>query len=59
MSGTWTQGVAAAGFLVMEFTDETAGDEALKAMEAAKGQHHSTPSFWFFYARSLPSLAAR
>jgi uncharacterized membrane protein len=39
MSDTQTQGVAAVGFLVMAFTEETAGDEALKAMEAAKKQH--------------------
>jgi uncharacterized membrane protein len=38
MSDTQTQGVAAVGFLVMAFTDEKAGDEALKAMKGAKGQ---------------------
>ena len=39
MDDTQTQGVAAVGFLVMAFTDETAGDEALKAMKEAKKQH--------------------
>jgi len=38
MSNTETQGVAAVGFLVMAFTDEKAGDEALKAMKEAKKQ---------------------
>jgi uncharacterized membrane protein len=38
MSDKQTQGVAAVGFLVMAFTDETAGDEALKAMKEAKKQ---------------------
>jgi len=38
MSDTETQGVAAVGFLVMAFTDEKAGDEALKAMKEAKKQ---------------------
>jgi uncharacterized membrane protein len=38
MNDTQTQGVAAVGFLVMAFTDETAGDEALKAMKEAKQQ---------------------
>jgi len=38
MSNTQTQGVAAVGFLVMAFTNETAGDEALKAMKEAKKQ---------------------
>ena len=33
-----TQGVPAVGFLVMAFTDEKAGDEALKAMKEAKKQ---------------------
>ena len=32
------QGIAAVGFLVMAFTEETAADEALKAMKAAKKQ---------------------
>ena len=39
MSDIQTQGVAAVGFIVMAFTDETAGDEALKAMEVAKQQN--------------------
>ncbi len=33
-----SQDVAAVGFLVMAFTDETAADEALKAMKEAKKQ---------------------
>jgi uncharacterized membrane protein len=39
MSSTETQGVAAVGFLIMAFTDEMAGDEALKAMKEAKKQN--------------------
>jgi len=38
MSDKQTQGVPAVGFLVMAFTDENAGDEALKAMKEAKQQ---------------------
>jgi uncharacterized membrane protein len=38
MSEPQTEGVAAVGFLVMAFTDEKAGDEALKAMKEAKKQ---------------------
>jgi len=38
MSNEQTQGVPAVGFLVMAFTDEKAGDEALKAMKEAKKQ---------------------
>jgi uncharacterized membrane protein len=38
MSSTETQGVAAVGFLVMAFLDETAADQALKAMQDAKKQ---------------------
>jgi uncharacterized membrane protein len=38
MSEKQEQGVAAVGFLVMAFTDEKAGDEALKAMKEAKKQ---------------------
>lgn len=38
MNNTETQGVAAVGFLVMAFTDEAAGEEALKAMKEAKKQ---------------------
>jgi len=38
MSDTQTQGVAAVGILVTAFTEETAGDEALKAMKDAKKQ---------------------
>jgi uncharacterized membrane protein len=36
MSEKQKEGVAAVGFLVMAFTDEKAGDEALKAMKEAK-----------------------
>lgn len=36
MSTKQEKGVAAVGFLVMAFTDEKAGDEALKAMKEAK-----------------------
>jgi uncharacterized membrane protein len=36
MSDAQTQGEAAVGFLVIAFTEETAGDEALKAMQKAK-----------------------
>lgn len=36
MSDTQSQGTAAVGFLVMAFTNETAADEALKAMKEAK-----------------------
>lgn len=39
MNDTQTQGVAAVGFLIMAFTEETAGDEALKAMKEAKKQN--------------------
>jgi len=39
MNDTQTQGVAAIGFLIMAFTEETAGDEALKAMKEAKKQN--------------------
>jgi hypothetical protein len=39
MGNAGTQGVAPAGLLVMAFTNETAGDDALNAMTAAKGQH--------------------
>jgi uncharacterized membrane protein len=38
MNDTQTPGVAAVGFLVLAFTEETAGDEALQAIEAAKKQ---------------------
>ena len=38
MNDTKNQGTPAVGFLVMAFTDEKAGDEALKAMQAAKQQ---------------------
>jgi uncharacterized membrane protein len=38
MSEKQEKGVAAVGFLVMAFTDEKAGDEALKAMKEAKKQ---------------------
>jgi uncharacterized membrane protein len=38
MNDTKSQGTPAVGFLVMAFTDEKAGDEALKAMKAAKQQ---------------------
>jgi uncharacterized membrane protein len=38
MSEEQAQGVAAVGFLVMAFTAEEAGDEALKAMKEAKKQ---------------------
>jgi uncharacterized membrane protein len=38
MSDIQTSGVAAVGYLIMAFTDETAGDEALKAMKEAKKQ---------------------
>ena len=37
--GAPVQGVPAVGFLVMAFTQETAGDEALKAMKEAKKQN--------------------
>jgi uncharacterized membrane protein len=39
MSDTQVHKRADVGFLVMVFTEETAGDEALKAMETAKKQH--------------------
>lgn len=39
MTGSQSQGVAAVGFLIMAFTDEKAGDEALKAMKKAKLQN--------------------
>lgn len=39
MNDTQTQGVSAVGFLIMAFTEETAGDEALKAMKEAKKQN--------------------
>jgi uncharacterized membrane protein len=39
MSDQQTQSIPAVGFLVMAFTQETAGDDALKAMETAKKQH--------------------
>ena len=38
MNDTQTQGVAAVGFLVLAFTEETAGDKALQAIKAAKKQ---------------------
>ena len=38
MNDTTIQGTPAVGFLIMAFTDEKAGDEALKAMQAAKQQ---------------------
>ena len=38
MNDTENQGTPAVGFLVMAFTDEKAGDDALKAMQAAKQQ---------------------
>jgi uncharacterized membrane protein len=38
MNDTKNQGTPAVGFLVMAFTDEKAGDEALRAMKAAKQQ---------------------
>ena len=38
MSESQSQGKPAVGFLVMAFTDETAADEALKAMKAARQQ---------------------
>jgi uncharacterized membrane protein len=38
MNDTKNQGTPAVGFLVMAFTDETSGDEALKAMQAARQQ---------------------
>jgi uncharacterized membrane protein len=38
MSETQSEGVAAVGFLVMAFTDETAADETLKMMKEAKKQ---------------------
>jgi uncharacterized membrane protein len=38
MSDKATQGVPAVGFLVMAFTDEKAGDQALSAMKEAKKQ---------------------
>jgi uncharacterized membrane protein len=39
MSDTSSQGIPAVGFLVMAFTEEKAGDEALKAMKEAKRQN--------------------
>ena len=39
MSDAQAQSVAAVGFLVIAFTEETAGDEALNAMKEAKKQH--------------------
>jgi len=38
MNDTKNQGTPAVGFLIMAFTEEKAGDEALKAMQAAKQQ---------------------
>jgi uncharacterized membrane protein len=38
MSNKQDQGVAAVGFLVMAFTDETAADEVLKGLKEAKKQ---------------------
>jgi uncharacterized membrane protein len=38
MNDTKNQGTPTVGFLLMAFTDEKAGDEALKAMQAAKQQ---------------------
>ena len=39
MSNSKQQGQAAAGLLVVVFTDETAADQALEAMKAARKQH--------------------
>jgi uncharacterized membrane protein len=38
MNDTKNQGTPAVGFLIMAFTEEKAGDEALKAMQAARQQ---------------------
>lgn len=54
MSNQTTQGVPAVGFLVMAFTDETAGDQALKAMK--KGKQEKT--FYFEEAAVIRQDAA-
>jgi uncharacterized membrane protein len=51
---TTTQEVAGVGFLVMAFTEETAGDEALKAMQTARKQQQ----FYFENAAVIRQDAA-